>query len=65
VIDAGTPDELKDRAGRDVIEGRPRHARDLSDVDTQRACVPVSVSQSGSPHSSTSRARNVRRGSSS
>src|SRR5436190_14004753 len=29
VIDAGTPDELKDRAGRDVIVVRPRSAGDL------------------------------------
>jgi ABC-2 type transport system ATP-binding protein len=57
VIDAGTPDELKDRAGRDVIEVRPRAAGDLpaveeilasvgnetphSDIDTQRATVPI------------------------
>ncbi len=57
VIDAGTPDELKDRAGRDVIEVRPRAAGDLatveevlatvaaetphSDVDTQRATVAI------------------------
>jgi len=57
VIDAGTPDELKDRAGRDVIEVRPRAAGDLpaveeilasvsddtpqSDIDTQRASVSV------------------------
>jgi len=57
VIDAGTPDELKDRAGRDVIEVRPRAAGDLpaveeilasvaaetpqSDIDTQRASVAI------------------------
>jgi daunorubicin resistance ABC transporter ATP-binding subunit len=57
VVDAGTPDELKDRAGRDVIDVRPRAAGDLpaveeilasvsddtpqSDVDTQRASVSV------------------------
>jgi ABC-2 type transport system ATP-binding protein len=57
VIDAGTPDELKDRAGRDVIDVRPRAAGDLpaveeilasvsddtpqSDIDTQRASVAV------------------------
>jgi daunorubicin resistance ABC transporter ATP-binding subunit len=57
VIDAGTPDELKDRAGRDVIEVRPRAAGDLpaveeilatvaadtphSDIDTQRATAPI------------------------
>jgi daunorubicin resistance ABC transporter ATP-binding subunit len=33
VIDAGTPDELKGRAGRDVIEVRPRCAGDLPDVE--------------------------------
>jgi daunorubicin resistance ABC transporter ATP-binding subunit len=57
VIAAGTPDELKDRAGRDVIEVRPRGAGDLpaieeilatvgaepprSDVDTQRVSTRV------------------------
>lgn len=57
VIDAGTPDELKDRAGRDVIDVRPRAAGDLpvvedilasvsddtprTDIDTQRASVSV------------------------
>jgi ABC-2 type transport system ATP-binding protein len=57
VIDAGTPDELKDRAGRDVIEVRPRAAGDLpaveqilasvaaetpySDIDTQRTSAAV------------------------
>ncbi|HEY3016100.1 MAG TPA: ATP-binding cassette domain-containing protein [Nocardioides sp.] len=57
VVDAGTPDELKDRAGRDVIDVRPRAAGDLpaveeilasisddtpqSDIDTQRASVSV------------------------
>jgi ABC-2 type transport system ATP-binding protein len=57
VIDAGTPDELKDRAGRDVIDVRPRAAGNLpaveeilasvsddtpqSDIDTQRASVSV------------------------
>jgi len=57
VIDAGTPDELKDRAGRDVIDVRPRAAGDLpaveeilasvsddtpqSDINTQRASVSV------------------------
>jgi ABC-2 type transport system ATP-binding protein len=33
VIAAGTPDELKDRAGRDVIEVRPREAGDLPAVE--------------------------------
>ncbi|HTO01345.1 MAG TPA: ATP-binding cassette domain-containing protein [Microthrixaceae bacterium] len=32
VIASGTPDELKGKAGRDVIEVRPRHAADLSKV---------------------------------
>jgi ABC-2 type transport system ATP-binding protein len=57
VVDAGTPDELKDRAGRVVIEVRPRAAGDLpaveevlasissevphSDMDTQRSSVPI------------------------
>jgi ABC-2 type transport system ATP-binding protein len=57
VIAAGTPDELKSRAGRDVIEVRPRNAGHLpaveavlagvgaemprTDLDTQRATVPV------------------------
>jgi daunorubicin resistance ABC transporter ATP-binding subunit len=57
VVDGGTPDELKDRAGRDVIDVRPRAAGDLpaveeilasvsddtpqSDIDTQRASVAV------------------------
>ena len=33
MIAAGTPDELKDRAGRDVIEVRPRAAGDLPAVE--------------------------------
>jgi daunorubicin resistance ABC transporter ATP-binding subunit len=33
VITAGTPDELKDRAGRNVIEVRPRFAGDLPAVE--------------------------------
>jgi ABC-2 type transport system ATP-binding protein len=33
VIAAGTPDELKDRAGRDVIEVRPRAGGDLPAVE--------------------------------
>jgi len=57
VIAAGTPDELKDRAGRDVIEVRPRAAGDLvaveqvlavvaaesahSDMDTQRVSAAI------------------------
>src|SRR5918993_1484576 len=57
VVDAGTPAELKDRAGRDVVEVRPRAAGDLpaaeevlasvgtetprTDLDTQRTWVGV------------------------
>jgi ABC-2 type transport system ATP-binding protein len=57
VVAAGTPDDLKDRAGRDVVEVRPRFAGDLpaveevlaavaadtprSDLDTQRASAAV------------------------
>jgi daunorubicin resistance ABC transporter ATP-binding subunit len=57
VIAAGTSDALKDRAGRDVIEVRPRAAGDLpaveqvlaaiaaeqphSDIDTQRVTAPI------------------------
>lgn len=57
VIASGTPDELKGRGGRDVVEVRPRSAEDLPTVaevlaaigaeppridhDTQRASVPV------------------------
>ena len=57
VVAAGAPDDLKDRAGRDVVEVRPRAAGDLpaveevlaavaadtprSDLDTQRAAAPV------------------------
>ena len=33
VIEAGTPDELKDRAGRHVIEVRPRAAGDLPAIE--------------------------------
>jgi ABC-2 type transport system ATP-binding protein len=39
VIAAGTPDELKDRAGRDVIEVRPRAGGDLPDVEEILASV--------------------------
>jgi ABC-2 type transport system ATP-binding protein len=39
VIAAGTPDELKDRAGRDVIEVRPRAAGDLPAVEDILASV--------------------------
>jgi ABC-2 type transport system ATP-binding protein len=57
VIDAGTPDELKKRAGRDVIEVRARAAGDVpaveealasvgaeaphSNIDTQRVSVAI------------------------
>jgi ABC-2 type transport system ATP-binding protein len=57
VITAGTPDELKDRAGRNVIEVRPRSGGDLpaveatlakigceapqTNLDTQRVSAPV------------------------
>jgi ABC-2 type transport system ATP-binding protein len=57
VIAAGTPDELKDRAGRNVIEVRPRAGGDLpaveetlakigcetpyTDMDIQRVSAPV------------------------
>ena len=57
VIAAGTPDDLKGQAGRDVIEVRPRCAADLTvigeilqsvaaeptrtDTDTQRVSAPV------------------------
>jgi ABC-type multidrug transport system ATPase subunit len=57
VITAGTPDELKDRAGRNVIEVRPRAGGDLpaveealerigcetpyTDMDTQRVSAGV------------------------
>ena len=57
VISAGTPDELKDRAGRNVIEVRPRSGGDLpaveealarigceaphTDIDTQRVSARV------------------------
>lgn len=57
VIASGTPDELKGRAGRDVIEVRPRNSADLSktaevlatvaaepvrtDTDTKRVSAPV------------------------
>jgi ABC-2 type transport system ATP-binding protein len=46
VIDAGTPDELKDRAGRDVIEVRPRAAGDLAIVEEILALVAAET-----PHS--------------
>ncbi|MCU1499524.1 MAG: transporter [Acidimicrobiales bacterium] len=58
VIASGTPDQLKDQGGSDVIEVRPRRGRDLDPVrdvlagvgseppridhDTQRVSVPVS-----------------------
>jgi ABC-2 type transport system ATP-binding protein len=39
VIAAGTPDELKDRAGRNVIEVRPRSAGDLPGVEEALAKI--------------------------
>ncbi|MCB0978864.1 MAG: DUF4162 domain-containing protein, partial [Acidimicrobiales bacterium] len=39
VIAAGTPDELKSQAGRDVIEVRPRAATDLTAVREVLASV--------------------------
>ncbi len=39
VIAAGTPDELKDRAGRNVIEVRPRAAGDLPAVEETLARI--------------------------
>jgi daunorubicin resistance ABC transporter ATP-binding subunit len=39
VITAGTPDELKDRAGRNVIEVRPRAAGDLPAVEETLARI--------------------------
>lgn len=39
VIASGTPDQLKDQAGRDVIEVRPRHASDLAAVTEALASV--------------------------
>jgi ABC-2 type transport system ATP-binding protein len=41
VIAAGTPDELKDRAGRDVIEVRPRAGGDLPAVEDILRSVAV------------------------
>jgi daunorubicin resistance ABC transporter ATP-binding subunit len=39
VVTAGTADELKDRAGRNVIEVRPRSGGDLPVVEEVLACV--------------------------
>ena len=39
VIAAGTPDELKDRAGRNVIEVRPRSGGDLPGVEEALATI--------------------------
>jgi ABC-2 type transport system ATP-binding protein len=63
VAAAGTPDELKDRAGRDVVEVRPRAAGDLpsvedalavvaaetprTDIDAQRVSAPVASGAAG------------------
>ena len=62
VIAAGTPDELKSRAGRDVVEVRPHRDADIGevrtvlagiagaeprvDVDTHRVAVPVDRARS-------------------
>jgi ABC-2 type transport system ATP-binding protein len=46
VIAAGTPDELKDRAGRDVIEVRPRAAGDLVAVEQVLAAVAAETAHS-------------------
>jgi daunorubicin resistance ABC transporter ATP-binding subunit len=46
VIAAGTPGELKDRAGRDVIEVRPRAAGDLPAVEAVLATVAADVPRS-------------------
>ena len=46
VIAAGTPDELKNRAGRDVIEVRPRAAGDLPAVEEMLATVGVEAPRS-------------------
>ena len=56
VIAAGTPDELKDRAGRDVIEVRPRAAGDLPAV---RRCSPPSPPST--PRSTSTRSASRRR----
>ena len=46
VIDAGTPEELKDRAGRNVIEVRPRAAGDLVAVEQALATVAAETPRS-------------------
>jgi daunorubicin resistance ABC transporter ATP-binding subunit len=46
VIAAGTPGELKDRAGRDVIEVRPRAAGDLPAVEAVLATVAADLPRS-------------------
>jgi ABC-2 type transport system ATP-binding protein len=46
VIAAGTPDELKDRAERDVIEVRPRAAGDLVAVEQVLAVVAAETAHS-------------------
>jgi daunorubicin resistance ABC transporter ATP-binding subunit len=45
VISAGTPDELKDRAGRNVIEVRPRSAGDLPAVEETLAQIGCEAPQ--------------------
>jgi daunorubicin resistance ABC transporter ATP-binding subunit len=46
VIAAGTPDELKGRAGRDVIEVRPRAAGDLPAVEAVLAVLAAETPRS-------------------
>ncbi len=46
VIAAGTPDELKDRAGRDVVEVRVRSAGDLPAVEDVLASVSAETPRS-------------------
>jgi daunorubicin resistance ABC transporter ATP-binding subunit len=46
VIASGTPDDLKDRAGRDVIEVRPRAAGDVPAVEEVLAMVAAETPQS-------------------
>jgi daunorubicin resistance ABC transporter ATP-binding subunit len=46
VIAAGTPDELKDRAGRDVIEVRPRAAGDVPAVEELLATLAAETPRS-------------------
>ena len=50
VVDAGSPDELKDRAGRDVIEVRPQAAGDLPAVEEILASVAAETPSLGHRH---------------